>query len=111
MGVVAAEAGSGHGAVARAGPGRGVDARRRPVATGCEPCDECDEDHWRPDTQAPAAPSGLWSMTGDREIRLMWIANAEADLDGYRIYRSTEPNRLFPAHRHGRLPGHEFHGP
>jgi hypothetical protein len=35
-------------------------------------------------------------MTGDREIRVMWFANAESDLDGYRVYRSTEPTGYFP---------------
>lgn len=65
------------------------------VSTGCEPCDDGDN-CWCPDTQAPVPPGGLWSMTGDREIRLMWIANSEGDLDGYRIYRSTEPTGYFP---------------
>jgi hypothetical protein len=62
---------------------------------GCEPCDQ-GGDRWRPDTQAPSVPRGLWSMTGDREIRVMWIANTESDLDGYRVYRSTEPTGYFP---------------
>lgn len=65
------------------------------LPVGCEP-GEHRGDSWCPDTQAPAAPRGLWSMTGDREIRVMWIANTEDDLDGYRIYRSTEPTGYFP---------------
>ncbi len=61
-------------------------------------CDDC-HDHdrcWYGDSRAPSEPVGLWSLTGDREIRIMWIANPESDLDGYRIYRSTEPTGYFP---------------
>jgi hypothetical protein len=65
------------------------------VSAGCEPGDDGDN-CWRPDTTPPAVPCGLWSMTGDREVRVMWIANSENDLDGYRIYRSTEPSGYFP---------------
>lgn len=65
------------------------------ISGGCEPRDDGDS-CWRPDTQPPASPCGLWSMTGDREVRLMWLANTDRDLDGYRIYRSTEPTGYFP---------------
>jgi hypothetical protein len=34
----------------------------------------------------PAAPQGLFSVTGDREVTLVWLANTEADVVGYRIY-------------------------
>ena len=34
----------------------------------------------------PAAPRGLFSVTGDHEVTLVWLANTEADLAGYRIY-------------------------
>lgn len=44
----------------------------------------------------PAAPRGLWSITGDRQVELYWYPNAEHYLDGYRIYRSTEPTGYFP---------------
>jgi hypothetical protein len=65
------------------------------ASVGCEPNDQ-GGDRWRPDTQAPSVPRGLWSMTGDREIQVMWIANTESDLDGYRVYRSTAPTGYFP---------------
>jgi hypothetical protein len=34
----------------------------------------------------PAAPRGLFSVTGDNEVTLVWLANSEADVVGYRIY-------------------------
>jgi hypothetical protein len=34
----------------------------------------------------PAAPRGLFSVTGDHEVTLVWLANSEADVVGYRIY-------------------------
>jgi hypothetical protein len=36
----------------------------------------------------PAAPRGLFSVTGDNEVTLVWLANTEADVVGYRIYQS-----------------------
>jgi hypothetical protein len=61
-------------------------------------CDEYGEhgEHHSPDWRAPAAPQGLRSVTGDEEVRLYWYANTEDDLDGYKIYRSTEPRGYFP---------------
>lgn len=35
------------------------------------------------------APTGLVSRTGDLSIVLHWDRNSEADLGGYRVYRST----------------------
>jgi len=34
----------------------------------------------------PAAPRGLFSVTGDNEATLVWLANTESDVIGYRIY-------------------------
>ncbi len=36
----------------------------------------------------PAAPRGLFSVTGDTEATLHWVENTEADLAGYRVYES-----------------------
>src|SRR5512136_1348247 len=35
------------------------------------------------------APTGLVSRTGDQSIVLHWDRNTEANLAGYRVYRST----------------------
>ena len=40
------------------------------------------------DTVAPAAPRGLFSVTGDGEVFLHWQANTESDVVGYRVYKS-----------------------
>ena len=47
----------------------------------------CDERSTAPrDVTAPAAPAGLYSVTGDGQVRLQWLENTEADLAGYRLY-------------------------
>ena len=42
-----------------------------------------------PDVTAPAAPVGLIANGDADSINLTWIANAEIDLAGYNVYRST----------------------
>ncbi|MCK4305791.1 MAG: hypothetical protein KAY24_16255 [Candidatus Eisenbacteria sp.] len=54
---------------------------------GCESCDECSCVY--PDVTAPAAPRGLYSITGDNNVTLVWLANTEADLEGYSIWWNT----------------------
>jgi hypothetical protein len=34
----------------------------------------------------PAAPQGLYGINGQHQVTLVWLANAEPDLQGYRIY-------------------------
>ena len=41
------------------------------------------------DTFAPAAPAGLHATVGPASIELSWDPNTEADLAGYRVYRSA----------------------
>ncbi len=36
----------------------------------------------------PAAPRGLFSVTGDGSVTLVWLANTEPDVVGYRIYQA-----------------------
>ena len=40
------------------------------------------------DVTPPAAPRGLYSVTGDGRVSLHWLANTEADVAGYRVYMS-----------------------
>ena len=43
------------------------------------------------------APTGLVSRTGDKSIVLHWNQNTEANLAGYRVYRSTSSSGPFVA--------------
>ncbi len=54
-------------------------------------CDDDDDDCicCGPDLTAPAAPRGLYSITGDGEVTLVWLANTESDLDNYGVWWST----------------------
>jgi hypothetical protein len=45
----------------------------------------------RPDHTPPSVPKGFYSVTGDKEVWLFWEENDERDLEGYRIYRKTDP--------------------
>jgi fibronectin type 3 domain-containing protein len=49
-----------------------------------------------PDTIPPAAPTGLTAAAGDNFVRLTWMQNSEADLDSYKVYRSTTSSN-YPA--------------
>jgi len=54
--------------------------------SGCD--DDDDDDCLTCPDEAPAAPRGLYSITGDGQVTLSWYANTEPDLDGYAVYRS-----------------------
>ncbi len=43
-----------------------------------------------PDIQAPAAPRGVTSTTGDGQVWVDWYANGESDLAFYRVWRSLQ---------------------
>lgn len=40
------------------------------------------------DVTPPAAPRGLFSVTGDGQATLQWLANTESDVTGYRLYEA-----------------------
>jgi hypothetical protein len=54
------------------------------AAAGCH-------DETKPATP-PAAPRGLYSVTGNGSVTLHWLANTEANVTGYRIYKATCPD-------------------
>jgi hypothetical protein len=44
------------------------------------------------DVTPPAAPRGVFSVTGDGGVTLHWLANTEFDVAGYRVYEADCPN-------------------
>jgi hypothetical protein len=42
------------------------------------------------DNSAPAAPRGVYSISGDAKVEIKWYPNQEKDLNGYVIYKSTK---------------------
>lgn len=49
----------------------------------------CEKNVYGPDYGPPAAPRGLYSVTGDGQVTLYWYANTENDLAGYDVYRGS----------------------
>ncbi len=47
------------------------------------------------DTEPPAIPRGVRSITGDGEVTVEWFPNGEADLAGYRIWRDEDGDEEF----------------
>lgn len=47
--------------------------------------------NWMADSLPPAAPANLTLSSGDGFVSLDWDDNAESDLTGYNVYRSTIP--------------------
>jgi len=43
-----------------------------------------------PDTEPPALPRGVYSITGDEEVIIEWFPNGEYDLAGYMVWRSGD---------------------
>jgi len=50
---------------------------------------------FRPDHTPPSVPKGLYSVTGDKEVRLYWEENDEEDFAEYRIYRGLEDDEYY----------------
>lgn len=41
-----------------------------------------------PGDRPPAAPRGVYSVTGDHEVTIHWLANTESDVAGYYVYQA-----------------------
>ena len=55
----------------------------------------CDENDDLVDVTPPAIPNGVSSITGDSVIWVVWNANREVDLAGYRVYSTTQVDGNF----------------
>jgi hypothetical protein len=54
-------------------------------------CDWNNDHEGRPiDREAPAAPRDLYSITGDTQVTLVWLANTESDLRSYNLWWSDQ---------------------
>ena len=59
-------------------------------------CGSDDEDSpVQVDTEPPATPRGVRSITGDGQVIVEWFPNGEADLAGYNIWRDDDGNEEF----------------
>ena len=48
----------------------------------------CQDETAPGDVTPPAAPRGLYSVTGDQKVTLYWLANTESDVAEYRVYQA-----------------------
>jgi hypothetical protein len=64
-----------------------------PIAAGC------DDDVSGVDREPPPIPAGVTSVTGDESVEIRWSPLVGADVAGYSIYASADPNRFVDADR------------
>ncbi len=55
----------------------------------------CDDDDDFADVNPPAIPNGVFSITADNEVWLVWNPNRERDLDGYNIWWNANGGTRF----------------
>ena len=58
-------------------------------------CGSEDESPVQADTEPPATPRGVRSITGDGQVIVEWFPNGEVDLDGYIIWRDEDGDEEF----------------
>ena len=58
-------------------------------------CGSEDESPVQADTEPPAIPRGVKSITGDGQVIVEWFPNGEADLAGYNIWRDDDGDEEF----------------
>ena len=56
------------------------------ISIGCGSSDDSIE----PDTEPPAIPRGVESITGDGQVSIEWFPNGESDLAEYNVWRSRD---------------------
>jgi hypothetical protein len=47
------------------------------------------------DDNPPAVPTGVYTITGDGEVEVLWYPVREDDVDGYGVYRSFDANGAY----------------
>jgi hypothetical protein len=58
-------------------------------------CDSNDDNPIKADTEPPAIPRGVRSITGDGQVTIEWFPNGEQDLDRYKIWRDENGDEEF----------------
>jgi hypothetical protein len=53
-------------------------------------CTSVDDEGVVPDTDPPAIPRGVESITDDGQVIIFWFPNGESDLAGYKVWRSAD---------------------
>ncbi|HTM57162.1 MAG TPA: fibronectin type III domain-containing protein [Candidatus Udaeobacter sp.] len=66
----------------------------------------CDDQTSPQDRTPPAAPRGVYSVTGDQSVTLHWLQNTEGDLALYRVYIGNTANGAYT--RVGSTPATSF---
>jgi hypothetical protein len=59
------------------------------LAAALAGCGDDDDDFVPRDVTPPAAPRGVYTVTGDRQVTVHWLANTESDVAEYRIYMAN----------------------
>ena len=60
------------------------------LAAGCS-----DENNVYVDRTPPRAPQGVFTLTGDGQVDIYWLANCESDVEGYRVYWNDAAGGLY----------------
>jgi hypothetical protein len=68
----------------------------------------CRDNTTAPRAVPPAAPRGLYSVTGDQSVSLSWLANTEPGISGYRVYQDTSATPDGPYYRVGTTTGTSY---
>ena len=56
----------------------------------------CDDNNNSVFNPVPPAPQGVFSVTGDGSVEVVWYGVYERDIDSYVVYRSFQPISTYP---------------